>query len=82
MASINDTEAEDQDSESDEEVQPQVSLTQAFQAFEVALQWLESQGTTDPAHLQLIKHWKDQAACKRITSLKQTNLTLFLKDKQ
>ena len=82
VASINGTEIEDQDSESDKEVQPQVSHTQAFQAFEVALQWLESQGTTDPAHLQLVKQWRDQAASKRITSLKQTNLTLFLKDKQ
>ena len=49
-------EREDSDLE-DEDPSPPPTVThfQACEAFECALQWLESQGDTDPAHLMLVK---------------------------
>ena len=44
--------------------------------FECALRWLESQGDTDPAHLLLVKKWRDLAANRRGEAKKQTTNTV------
>ena len=68
------------DPESDDEVEPQptVSHAQAFHAFETALKWLEGQSDTDPFHLLLVRKWRDTAAQKRVQTLKQTTLLSYL----
>ena len=68
------------DPESDDEVEPQptVSHAQAFDAFETALKWLEGQSDTDPFHLLLVRKWRDTAAQKRVQTLKQTTLLSYL----
>ena len=49
-----------------------------WQAFGIALQWLECQGT-DPAHLMLVKNWMTTAGRKRDNSLNQTEITSYFK---
>ena len=53
--------------ESDVEIvlQPSVTHTQAFDAFQTALDWLEVQSDTDPSHLLLVRKWRDTAARKQ-----------------
>lgn len=69
----------DDESEEEEEVEGAHSITprEAFNALDISLQWLESQGT-DPAHLLFMKKWRDTAARMRRDSLRQTDITLFL----
>ncbi len=47
--------------------------------FDTALEWLESKGSTDPAHLMLVKGWRDDAAKERWRSMKQTKITFYFK---
>lgn len=42
-----------------------VTHAQACDAFECALVWLESHDEVDPAHVLLVKNWRDQAALLR-----------------
>ncbi len=55
-----------------------IYLQEAFDALNVTLQWLESQGS-DPNHLLLVKkkNWRDTAARMRQETLKQTKLTKY-----
>lgn len=68
----------DSDSNSSDELSLQcpVSHAQACGAFEIALEWLESQ-QADPAHLMLVKKWRDQAAVKRGAALKQSKIASY-----
>ena len=50
-----------------------ITLREAFNALDISLQWLESQGT-DPAHLLFVKKWSDTAAHMRRESLRQTDI--------
>ena len=76
-------ERDNTDPESDDEMEPQhsVSHAQAFDAFEIALRWLEGQSDTDPFHLLLVRKWRDTAAQKRTQTLKQTTLFSYLTPK-
>ena len=60
--------AHDEEVSEYEEESP-VTHADACTAFDTALKYLESQNT-DPAHLLLVKKWRDTAARKRIDSLK------------
>jgi len=64
------------DSEDEDPVEDSHPITpqEAFDALNVTLQWLESQGS-DPNHLLLVKNWRDTAAKMRQETLKQTKLT-------
>ena len=53
-----------------------ITPREAFNALDISLQWLESQGT-DPAHLLLVKKWRDTAARMRHDSLRQTNIFTY-----
>ncbi len=44
-----------------------------------ALEWLESKGNTHPAHLTLVKSWRDDAAQRRLKSMEQTKITSYFK---
>ena len=68
------------DPESDDEMEPQptVSHAQAFDAFKMALKWLEGQSDTDPFHLLLVRKWRDTAAQKRVQTMKQTTPFSYL----
>ena len=70
---------EDSDSDNEEPSPPSksVTYTQACAAFECALEWLESQGDTDPAHLMLVKNWRDLAAQHRVQAAKQKQIYLI-----
>ena len=53
-------------SDSDSEpCHPRVSITEACEAFERGLHWLEVQDSIPAEHLMLIRKWKDMAARKR-----------------
>ena len=68
----------DSDPESDMEIVLQPSVTpQAFDAFQIALDWLEAQSDTDPSHLLLVRKWRDTAAQKRANAMKQTSLLSY-----
>ena len=64
------------ESEEEPDLAPTVSHARAHEAFGIALQWLEAQGT-DPAHLLLVKNWMTIAGRKRTNSLTQTEITSF-----
>ena len=68
------------DPESDVEIvlQPSVTHTQAFDAFQTALDWLEAQSDTDPSRLLLVRKWRDTAAQKRANAMKQSSLLSYL----
>ena len=68
------------DPESDDEVEPQptVSHAQAFDAFETALKWLEGQSDTDPFHLLLVRKWRDIYCCPEKSADLETNHSSFL----
>ena len=68
---------DDEPSEDGEENHCPVTHADACTAFETALKYLDSQNT-DPAHLLLVKHWRDTAVTKQIDSLKQSKLTSYL----
>ncbi len=56
-----------------------VTPSQACAAFDTALEWLESKGNTHPAHLMLVKSWRDDAAQPSLKSMKQTKITSYFK---
>ena len=58
-------------------LQPSVTHTQAFDAFQTALDWQEAQSDTDPSHL-LVTKWRDTAAQKRANAMKQISLLSYL----
>ncbi len=53
-----------------------VTPSQACAAFDTAL---ESKGNTHPAHLMLVKSWRDVAAQRGLKSMKQTKITSYFK---
>ena len=68
----------DTESDSDTESQPPVSPhAEAFNAFSAALKWLESQKDIEPAHLLLVKQWRDLAVRKRCNNLVQLNILTY-----
>ncbi len=56
-----------------------VTPLQACAAFDTTLEWLESKGNTHPAHLMLVKSWRDDAAQPSLKSMKQTKITSYFK---
>ncbi len=50
------SESENEDEASSNAVTP----SQACATFNTALKWLESKGNTHPAHLMLVKSWRDE----------------------
>ncbi len=68
-----------EESESENETSNAVTPSQACAAFDTALEWLESKGNTHPAHLMLVKSWRDDAAQPRLKSMKQTKITSYFK---
>ncbi len=56
-----------------------VTPLQACAAFDTALEWLEFKGNTHPAHLMLVKSWRDDAAQPSLKSMKQTKITSYFK---
>lgn len=64
--------------ESDGGENPQVSHEEGLNALELALKYIEEQEESNASDLLLIKRWRDIAAKKRISSLKQSSLTKFL----
>ncbi len=63
----------------DEAPSSAVAPSQACAAFDTALEWLESKGNTYPAHLMLVKSWRDDAAQRRLKFMKQTKITSYFK---
>ncbi len=62
---------EDSESENEDEASSNaVTSSQACAAFDTALEWLESKGNTHPAHLMLVKNFRDDAAQRRLKSMK------------
>ncbi|KFD50665.1 hypothetical protein M513_08472 [Trichuris suis] len=54
----------------------------ASRCLEIALEWFECQEECDPAKLLCLKNIRDLAATKRTTTLRQTSITDFFKQKQ
>ena len=77
IASINQENSEHAEDESDESITTAVTHAQAYTAFETALEWLQSQGDTYPAHLLLVQKWKNSVAMKRMETKKQTKLSSY-----
>ena len=69
---------EDCSSEEDFVDEPVVNPSEAFDALEVSLRWLE-QRKADPSDLLLVKKWRDEAARIRVNNLKQNNLFSYFK---
>ncbi len=72
-------EREESESKKDEASSNAVTPSQACAAFDTALEWLESKGNTHPAHLMLVKSWRDDAAQPSLKSMKQTKITSCFK---
>jgi len=72
-------EQSDSDDEDNTPLSSKVTPSQACAAFDCALEWLESQGNTDLAHLLLVKGWRDDAAQRRWKTVKQTKITSYFK---
>ncbi len=73
-------EREESESENEDEAfSNAVTSPQACAAFDTALEWLESKGNTYPAHLMLVKSWRDNAAQRRLKAMKQTKITSYFK---
>ncbi len=56
-----------------------ITPSQACATFDTALEWLESKGNTHPAHLMLVKSWRDDAAQRGLKSMKQTKIASYFK---
>ena len=71
-------ESGDNEESSDEEVadDSSVNASEAFDALEVTLRWLE-QRNADSAHLLLVKKWRDEAVRMRCQSMKQTSMLSY-----
>ncbi len=55
-------EREESESENEDEASSNAVISsQACAAFDTAMEWLESEGNTHPAHLMLVKSWRDVA---------------------
>lgn len=67
---------EDSDGEEDEPP-ARISHTDAKNAFDVALQYIEQNPTSTPMDILWIKKWRDTAAKSRISSAKQKSITDF-----
>ncbi len=73
-------EREESESKNEDEASSNsVTPSQACAAFHTPLKWLESNGNTHPAHLMLVKSWRDDAAQRRLKSMKQTKITSYFK---
>ena len=70
------------DSDSDSEPQQaKVSHAEACEAFEKGLLWLESCGDVLSEQLLLVRKWRDMAARKRESGMKQAKLSAFFTSK-
>ena len=71
-------ESGDNEESSDEEVadDSSVNTSEALDALEVTLRWLE-QTNADSAHLFIVKKWCDEAARMRCQSMKQTSMLSY-----
>ncbi len=73
-------EREESESENEDEASSNAATpSQACAAFDTASKWLESKGNTHPAHLMLVKSWRDNATQRRLKSMKQTKITSYYK---
>lgn len=68
---------ESEDESSEEPTTTCVTHAQAYSALETALTWLESQTDTDPAHLLLVRRWRNSAAMKRTQTQTQTKISSY-----
>ncbi len=63
-------EREESESKNEDEASSNaVTPSQACASFDTALEWLESKGNTNPAHLMLVKSWRDTAAQRSLKSM-------------
>ncbi len=74
-------EREESESENEDEASSMQLLHRKLVLLSIytALEWLESIGNTHPAHLTLVKSWRDDAAQRRLKSMKQTKITSYFK---
>lgn len=67
---------EDSDGDGDEPP-TKISHTEAKNAFDIALQYIEQNSTSTPMDILWINKWRNIAAKSRITSAKQKSITDF-----
>lgn len=72
-------ETENEDPDDDYELPARVSHTDAKQAFDVALQYIEQNSTSTPMDILWIKKWRNIASQSRLSSAKQKNITDFFR---
>ncbi len=65
-------EREESESENEDEASSNAVTPSQACAFDTA-------GNTPPAHLMLVKSWRDDAAQRRLKSMKQTKITSYFK---
>ena len=73
-----DQDKEESSGEEDAAEETKVSPSDAFNALQVTLRWLE-QTNADPSHLLLARKWRDEAARIRSQAMKQTSLRSYSK---
>ena len=73
-----DQDKEESSGEEDAAEETKVSPSDAFNALQVTLRWLE-QTNADPSHLLLARKWRDKAARFRSQAMKQTSLRSYSK---
>ena len=72
-----DVESEEEEESDEHEYESKVSHSQACEAFDIALRWLETLPNINPLHLLLVENWRDVAAHKRGDSLKQRTISSY-----
>lgn len=70
--------AKNEKKKSENEKIPQVSHEEGLNALELALKYVEEQPESIASDLLLLKWWRDIAAKKRMSKLKQCSITNFL----
>ena len=78
VAEMLECEEDHHEESSDEEATtiPHVTASEAFDALDVTLCWLE-QTNADATHLLLVKKWRDEAARMRYESMKQASILSY-----
>ena len=82
IADLLECEDDDHEESSDEEAaaSPHVTASEAFDALDMTLRWLE-QTNADATHLLLVKMWHDEAARMRCQSMKQSSILSYFQTK-
>ena len=77
------TEEQWDDEEGDKAEEPRgPSSIEAFDALEVAMEWVQQQDSVDRIHLLYLKRLRNMAVEKRMSSLKQKTLKNFFSSSQ